>query len=138
MIKLKKLPENIHKNISSLTDYFMSNSDIIFAYLFGGLLREKPSPLSDVDIALYFDNTKKPNFLQLFHEMTAIIGTEELDLVILNDAPLSLSGRILQNRKILVDKKPFERHKYESLTLRKYSDFRIRESQLVQRRYGIG
>jgi predicted nucleotidyltransferase len=138
MIKLRKLPENIHKNISSLEVFFKSSPNIVFAYLFGGLMREKPSLLSDVDIAVYLDNPKKSDFLQLFHDMTTILRTEELDLVILNDAPLSLAGRILQNRKILVDKNPFERHKYESLTLRKYADFRIRESQLVQRRYGIG
>jgi predicted nucleotidyltransferase len=138
MIKLRKLPDNIRENISALNDLFNRNPNIIFAYLFGGLLRERPSSLSDVDIAVYLNDPKKLDFLQLFHEMTSILGTEELDLVILNDAAVSLSGRILLNRKILVDKKPFVRHKYESLTMRKYFDFRVRESQLVMRRYGIG
>jgi predicted nucleotidyltransferase len=138
MIKLKKLPENIYQKMNSLGDFFMRDPDIIFAYLFGGLLREKPSPLSDVDVAVYLHSPEKLDFLQLFHDITSVLGTEELDLVILNDAPVSIAGRVLQNRKILVDKKPFVRHKYESLTLRKYFDFRVKESQLVRGRYGIG
>ena len=44
--------------------------------------------------------------------------TAELDLIVLNTAPLSLTGRILQNKKVLVDKDPHCQYEYESLTLR--------------------
>ena len=138
MIKFRKLPENVHDKISLIAGLFRNDPNIVFGYLFGGLLRNNCGPFSDVDIAVYLHNPKKLDYLQLFSDITNTLGTDEVDLVILNSAPISLSGRILQNRKVLIDKKPFLRHSYESLTLRKYFDFSVRESNLLMRRYGIG
>jgi len=42
------------------------------------------------------------------------------------------------NKQLLIDKEPFKRHIYESLTLREFFDFRITEEALFTRRYGIG
>jgi len=138
MIRLKKIPENIHQKMGALTDLFMNDPQIIFAYFFGGLLRERLSPLSDVDLSVFVRTPKKLDYLELFSRIANVLGTDEIDLVILNRAPLSLSGRILRNRKVLTDKKPFLRHKYESLILREFFDFTIKEKNILQRRYGIG
>ena len=121
-----------------MTGFLSDNHNIIFAYLFGGLAKHKPNPLSDVDIAVYVKDSRRLNYLALFSEITDILGTDEVDLVILNDASTSLAGRILQNKKNLVDKQPFLRHEYESLTLRKFFDFAVKERDILQRRYGIG
>jgi predicted nucleotidyltransferase len=138
MIRYKPIPENIHQKIGSLADIFINDSNIIFAYLFGGLLKDKPNPLSDVDVAVYVKNIKKLDYLELFGNIANVIGTDEIDLVILNTAQLSLTGRVLQNRKVLVDKNPFLRHKYESIILREFFDFTIKERDILKRRYGIG
>lgn len=53
MIKYKKLPENIMQLLPEAVNYLESYPRIFFAYLFGGLARGKPQPLSDVDIAVY-------------------------------------------------------------------------------------
>jgi hypothetical protein len=58
--------------------------------------------------------------------------------VVLNSAPISFAGRSLQKRKILIDKDPFLRHKYESRILREFFDFTIKEKEILHRRYGIG
>jgi len=94
--------------------------------------------LTDVDLSVYVRNRKKLDYLELFGKIARILRTDEIDLVILNDAPLALAGRILQNRKVLMDKKPFLRHKYESLILREFFDFAIKERNILKRRYGIG
>ncbi|MEK6692671.1 MAG: nucleotidyltransferase domain-containing protein [Nitrospirota bacterium] len=138
MIRYKKLPDDILKKINLLTDLFMDDPNIVFAYLFGGLLKERPNPLSDADIAVFVKNTKKLDYLELFNKITNALGTDEVDLVILNTSPLSLTGRILQERRVLIDKDPFLRHRYESLTLRKYFDFKVKEGSILKRRYGIG
>jgi predicted nucleotidyltransferase len=138
MIRLKPIPKDIRTKIPSLVDLFQSDSNIIFSYLFGGLLKERVNPLSDVDLSVYLKNTKKFDYLELYGKISRILDTDEIDLVILNNTPLSLSGRIMQNRKVLTDKKPFLRHKYESLILRKFFDFTIKEKNILQRRYGIG
>jgi len=138
MIRLAPLPPNIQEKFGSLTDFFIQDGNILFAYLFGGLARGRFSPLSDVDLALFLKKEKKTDYLETFGDITEILGTGEIDLVILNKAPLSLSGRILQSRKVLVDKAPFVRHRYESLTLRMFFDFSIKERDILNRRYGIG
>jgi len=138
MIRYRLIPEDIHQKINSLADIFINDSNIIFAYHFGGLLKDKPNPLSDVDIAVYVKNIKKLDYLDLFCNIANVLGTDEIDLVILNTAQLSLAGRILQNRKVLIDKDPFLRHRYESIILREFFDFTIKERDILKRRYGIG
>ena len=138
MIRFKKVPENIHQKMSSLNDFFLSNPNVIFAYLFGGMIKARLNPLSDVDLAVYVKDMKKLDYLEMFGRIADILGTDEIDLVILNNAPLSLTGRILQERKILVDKKPFVRHLFESRILREFFDFSMKERDILKRRYGIG
>ena len=138
MIRFKQIPENIHQRIGSLPDLFRDDPNIIFAYLFGGLLKDKLNPLSDVDLSVYVRNPDKVDYLELFGRIARLLATDEIDLVILNKAPLALAGRILQNRKVLMDKSPFLRHKYESLILREFFDFQIKERDILKRRYGIG
>jgi predicted nucleotidyltransferase len=138
MIRFKKIPQNIHQKIESLSGPFKHDPNVIFAYLFGGLLKERVNPLSDVDLSVYVKNPRKLDYLKLFSRISKQLGTDEIDLIILNDAPLALAGRILQNRKVLIDKNPFLRHKYESLILREFFDFQIKERDILKRRYGIG
>ena len=138
MIRLRQLPENIREGIHLLRDWFGHEPNIVFAYLFGGLLKEKRSVLSDVDLAVYVKSVKDLDYLSMFGKIADILNTDEIDLIILNQAPLSLSGRILRDREILIDKNPYLRHKYESLILREFFDFGIKEREILQRRYGIG
>jgi uncharacterized protein len=138
MIRFKKLPEDIRQRIDLLTDPFKEDSNIVFAYLFGGLVRDKRKPLSDVDLGIYVRNIKRLSYLSLFSKISQILGTDEIDLVILNSAPISFAGRILQKRKILIDKDPFLRHRYESRILREFFDFTIKEKEILHGRYGIG
>ena len=123
--------------MSLLSDFFLRDSNVIFAYLFGGMVKDRPNPLSDVDLAVYVKDTRKLDYLEMLGKIADILGTDEIDLVILNNAPLSLTGRILQGRKVLVDKKPFVRHLFESLILREFFDFSIKEKDILKRRYGI-
>ena len=76
--------------------------------------------------------------LELASTAAAHLGTDHLDLVVLNSAPLSLAGRILQTRRVLVDRDPFLRHRYESLTARMFHDFRIREHRILSHRFARG
>jgi hypothetical protein len=140
MIKYKKLPVNIEDLIPKAVDYLRSTPDILFAYLFGSLGRGKHFPLSDVDIAVYL---KEPMVVQekkmeIVGALIDILQTDEIDLVVLNSAPLPLRMRILENKKLVVDREPFLRHHYESLTMREYFDFSILEKGILNRRFLSG
>jgi predicted nucleotidyltransferase len=113
---------------------------LIFAYLFGSHARQAGTPMSDVDIAVYLDMTTCPleERLSLVGDLTRALQTEEVDVVVLNTAPLSLVGRILTHRVVLLDRNPNLRHRYESLLLRQFHDFSIKERSILERRFGLG
>ncbi|MBM4338161.1 MAG: nucleotidyltransferase domain-containing protein [Deltaproteobacteria bacterium] len=138
MIRFKKVQEDILQRIDLLTPFLKEDSNVVFAYLFGSLAKKQKKPLSDVDLGIYVKNIKKLDYLSFYDKISKILCTDEIDLVVLNHAPISLTGRILQKRKILIDKDPFLRHRYESQTLREFFDFSIKEREILQRRYGIG
>lgn len=140
MIKYSKLPKNIEDMLPKAETYLRSRPDILFAYLFGGLARGKPLPLSDVDIAVYLRETvdsfeKK---LEILGKLTDLLETDEIDLVMLNEAPLTLRMKVLENKRIIVDNDPFLRHEYESLTMREYFDFSTKEMAILERRFLYG
>ena len=140
MIKYSKLPENIEDMLPKTETYLRSRSDILFAYLFGGLARGKPLPLSDVDIAVYIRETVdlSEKKLEILGKLTDLLETDEIDLVMLNEAPLTLKMKVLENKRIIVDNDPFLRHEYESLTMRKYFDFSTKEMAILERRFLYG
>jgi predicted nucleotidyltransferase len=140
MIKFSKLPANIENLLSEALAYLKSRSDIDFAYLFGSFGKGKPLPLSDVDIAIYL---KEPvdvqeKRMEILGVLMDLLKTDEIDLVILNRAPLTLRKKVLDSKEVIVDNHPFLRHQYESLTMREYFDFSVVEKAILQRRFLSG
>ena len=140
MIKFEKLPEDILTKLAEGKKVLHDDNNVIFAYLFGGLAEGKVSPLSDIDIAVFLKQTHNAveYKLGLFERLADSLGTSEIDLVILNTAPISFTGRILQKKQLLIDKDPPRRHEFESVSLRKFFDFKKKEDLYFLRRYGIG
>jgi len=140
MVSRDPLPKDILDKLPAASRAMEAAPEVIFAYLFGGLARGAPRPLSDVDIAVFLRDAAAAAHtkLMLFDSLTDALGTIELDLIILNAAPISLVGRIIQGRKLLVDKEPFLRHRFESAKMREFFDFRIREDAFLERRFRNG
>jgi uncharacterized protein len=137
MIRNSPLPENIEELLPEAYEYLRGDEDVLFAYLFGSMARKKAEPLSDVDIAVYcterspFANKK----LEILGILSSILKTDEIDLVVLNRAPLALRMKILEKKMVIVDKAPLIRHRYESLTMRQYFDFSYKESFILRKRF---
>ncbi|MBU1053471.1 MAG: nucleotidyltransferase domain-containing protein [Proteobacteria bacterium] len=139
MIKNKPIKHNIYELIPRAETYFKNRKDVLFAYLFGSFASMTITPLSDLDIAVYLSGKYlSPKRLQILGDLTDIFKTDEIDLVILNTAPLTLRMKILKNKKILADNDPFFRHSYESVTMRTYFDFSILEKRILNRRFLSG
>lgn len=113
---------------------------IRFAYLFGSLPRKVSSRLSDIDIAVYLDDSADPvhEKMDLIGHLMSELGTDEIDLVLLNSAPLPLTARVLEHNEIIIDREPFQRHVFESLILKKYFDFSVKEKGILDRRFFVG
>ena len=113
---------------------------IVFAYLFGCIITEFITPMSDIDIAVYLNTNANisEERLGLIGDLMTTLKTDDIDLVILNSAPLTLQARIVLNKEMLIDKSPFLRHSFESLVMRQYYDFSIKENNVFERRYFLG
>ncbi|MFB3926893.1 MAG: nucleotidyltransferase domain-containing protein [Syntrophales bacterium] len=113
---------------------------IIFAYLFGSQATGKARPSSDIDVAVFLKEGSDPveEKLSVIGRLMEGLQTDAVDVVILNTASISLVGRILGEREVVIDRDPFRRHLFESLALRKYMDFSIKETANLERRYRLG
>lgn len=140
MIKFERVPNGMQQRLPRVVEALEQDPRVLFAYLFGGAASGKLKPLSDIDLAVYLVGAERfaEVKLDLFEKLSDLFGTSEIDLVILNTAPVSLAGRIVQGRQVLVDKEPHQRHRFESLTLREFFDFRKKEEALFELRYGVG
>jgi len=140
LIRHNKLPDNILDLIPEAADYLERRDDVIFAYLFGGLAKGDPNPLSDIDIAVYlsinvdFAHEKA----EILEDIVDILHTDEIDLVVLNQSSILLSMNVIKHNRVLVDKNPFMRHAFQSLIMRKYFDHQQLESAILQRRFYHG
>ena len=90
-----------------------------------------------MDIAIYLANSVSlvDIKLDILGGLMDILQTDEIDLVVLNEGELPLVMEILKNKKVIVDKEPFVRHLFESLSMRKYFDFSIMEEAILRERY---
>jgi predicted nucleotidyltransferase len=134
------LPHDIGDRIATLSTVLENCPGVLFAYVFGGMRTERPTRLSDVDVAVYLEEGADPFEVRLetVRRAATHLGTDEVDVIVLNTAPTALAGRILQSRQVICDHNPFLRHRFESRALREFFDFRVFEHRLLTRRYTAG
>jgi predicted nucleotidyltransferase len=133
-----RLPPDLETRLVTLGDTLAAHPSVVFAYLFGSAARGELRPLSDVDVAIFVTETAEPGQakLDLVDAVARHLRTDAVDVVILNVAPTALVGRILRGRRVIADRDPFRRHRFESAELRKFFDFTIREERLLSRLIG--
>ena len=98
------------------------------AYLFGSAARGELGELSDVDVAVYLDESlsSKERFklqLRLIGELASVLQTNKVDLVVMNDAPLLLNYNIIKHGK-LVKSDGRTKVRVESSILSRYLDMK--------------
>ena len=131
------LPPDLDARLSGLGDAIAGACpEVLWVYVFGSTATGRLRPRSDVDLAVFVQPAGDSHTVRLAAARAAArhLGTDAIDVVLLNRAPVSLAGRVLLTRRVLLDRDPFARHRYESRTLRLFHDFRIREHRLLARR----
>lgn len=107
---------------------FLQKQDYIkVAYLFGSAAKGKIGKLSDVDIGVLVDESLVKNDLlnlklNLISEMTSILGTDKIDLTVMNNAPVSLNYEIVKSNKPLFVRNKAEKVEFEHQIMLKYLD----------------
>jgi hypothetical protein len=124
------ISQSIDEQLETIASYFRQDHNICVLYLFGSQVSGRQSLLSDVDFAvlLHPEIAKSERFLkriELLSKMMTMFGSERVDLVVLNDAPLTLSHKVISSRKILVENNAKMRINFEESIMRKYLDTRI-------------
>lgn len=102
---------------------------VVFAYLFGSQAKGTAGSLSDIDIAVYFDDEIDANEhfdlkLKVLDEITDLYRTDEVDLVVLNDSPPLLSHRILKEGILIFSDNDKARLAYDVKAMLKYLDWK--------------
>ncbi len=78
--------KNFDKKLEKLRKFLGRQKSVKFAYLFGSYARRKAGTLSDIDIAIYLESQKMhEKELFLINAISDILGTDEFDIVILNN-----------------------------------------------------
>ncbi len=88
-----------------LTFILEKDKRVKFAYLFGSRARGQAGPLSDTDVAVYLDRRVKPGDyrLKLMEKLAKFLKNDNLDLVVLNQAPPLLRHEIIKYGLLLKD-----------------------------------
>lgn len=98
--------------------------DVLVAYLFGSVARGEAGPLSDIDIAVLLREGEDPldRRLALMADLAEATGIEHVDVVILNEAPVTLAYRVLRDGRLLLSRDERARIGHRARTVDRYLD----------------
>lgn len=104
----------------------LPDEPVVVAYLFGSRAAGRPRDDSDTDIAVLLDHPvgsgDRRHLLARVGAAFEAAASTAVDLVVLDDAPLPLRGRVLRDAVVLWSADEPRRVRYESLTRRMAAD----------------
>lgn len=137
-------------NEAGLSQYLAGQPDVSVAFLFGSHARGRAGPLSDVDIAVWLDDRlsaaeRGRRRAEILAECMARLGTNDVDVVVLNDAPPVLAYEVARDGVVLWSRSPelpagfraraFKRYldtEHMRRVLAGYLEQRVRENRIGQ------
>ena len=110
----------------------LADTPVMLAYLYGSTAEGRTTPFSDIDVGLLldasaFEKMQPYDCLMLETDLTQKLEGRlkvfDLDVRVVNSAPLMLQGRMLKDGCLLYSADENYRVGYESLTYKEYLDF---------------
>lgn len=126
-MRLLEMTQIIKELKEKLGSYFKNNSEIVAVFLFGSQVNGFTHNKSDIDIALLLESSSEVSLekeLELSVDITNRFGGKEIDLVILNKAPIILSYRIISQGELIYVKDEYKYAQFKERTLLNYFDFK--------------
>ena len=113
----------------NLAGYFARHAqDVAAVYIFGSHARGTATATSDVDVAILLKATPPRTLgglhLDLAADIEHLLGCE-VDLVVLNTAPVDLVHRVLRDGALIADFDPSRRIQFEVKARNEYFDLAI-------------
>jgi len=106
-----------------------NDSTVAAAYLFGSQARGTATGASDLDIGILFHSGIEASRhfdlrLQLITRIMAVLKTENVDVVVLNDSTLYLTHEVVSHGKLLLEKDHRQRAAFEADRVGRFLDFK--------------
>jgi predicted nucleotidyltransferase len=133
----------IDRSVQAQLAALFEDRKVALAYLFGSQARGDAGPLSDIDIAIYFDKTvaREEQFdlrLQVLGGLTDLFRTDDVDVVVLNEAPPLLAHRVLKYGQLLFCVDDRTRVAFETSAVLKYLDWKPYLEKYTRQLLGSG
>jgi len=98
---------------------------ISLAYLFGSQVAGTAGTMSDVDLGILLENTSDAGqaYSVLTHQLNKGLGSAQVDVVLLHQAPVELAYAIIAQGVYIYQKDTFTRVEYEADVLSSYGDY---------------
>lgn len=121
VLRSDPMPDDVER----IREELIGRSEVTLAYLFGSRARGTATAESDFDVAVRVFEAL-PNRLRyrvrLAEGLAALLGGAKVEVVLLDDAPPALAGRIVREGKLLVSRDETERVRFEVRALEEEFD----------------
>lgn len=127
MLAERPLPADLDRRIGALAEVWSEDADVAAVYLFGSRAGSHAGPRSDVDIAVVLrqglnDAARWRKRLDLAADACRRLGTDAVDLIVLEDVPSVIGHRVLARGRLLLQRDPRRRAQVVERVLREYLD----------------
>lgn len=127
-MRLAKRPEkmDIEPRMAALVAYLKSQDEVLAAYLYGSYGTVHQTALSDVDLALLFYHTKRPDLRRLLALEAGVSGIcreDDVNVLVLNDADVMLQFRVLETGRPLFEREPDRVSDFREYVFKIHGDF---------------
>jgi len=118
--------------LKKIKGLFNAHSCVELAYLFGSMARGGRGKLSDVDVGVYLNDAlikeeRDEEMLNILSGIVSLLKTDKVDLVVMNDAPVSLNYEIIKCNAPLFMRDGGKKIDVEQRILSRYLDRRYHE-----------
>jgi uncharacterized protein len=119
--------DGFEERLNALAERWRTDGDISAVFLHGSRARGNARAQSDVDLAVILraDLTASQRWhkrLELLDAAAAILGTDAVDLVILEEAPAPVAHRAIRDGRLIVDRDQRRRVEVVEDVFRRYLD----------------
>ncbi|HET9765596.1 MAG TPA: nucleotidyltransferase domain-containing protein [Thermoanaerobaculia bacterium] len=120
--------EALEDTLDALREALAKRPEVLEAYLFGSTARGEQQGHSDVDVAVYVDRGAAPPTAfgytaDLTADLMRALATSRVDVVVLNDAPPLLYGRVLRDGIRICSQDLMASTRREGQALSRYCDY---------------